>query len=798
MQALRFLMKTLLWIFGTVFTLALIVAIAVTVVWFHPNLILKDSLIRKALTKQTFLVFPDGLPTEISVTMKNERTWSQAITVSASPFCVEAPSFGIDACLRVLHLEATVRLSRRGIGLERVGPIEVDLKNIRKLPVVAKAPEPEPTKSGGWPELFLVPNLNLQPVHLVVDRGRIESKTRAGVKDDQAIRFAGELRLSDSDYEDEKFSFFANWKADLPFDPKHVSLKGEGTVSYDEVLTAALRLDAPHSGNVPGAKLSLDAEFSLKTLQGELVGKGELTQVIALLPKIEIQEFRLRRRETLDFSAKLSGDLAIGAPVSPYRHAMPAPVFKTHIDAAAHGAQDKQGDWKLGLDIVPIKQYGSILSARLRASYGKELKIEESKVDFRISEFHETVKGLSRTQWAVITPFNSLRGPVSLTIGDPDEKRGGMPLRFESNLSSRVQKFVTHADGVIKLSPTHVPDGVDVKFVLDEVTLQAPAVNPVVPIPKVMGDSRIITPSMGIGTADALSHEEMTTGAATSSAITSARVAEREDRRALRGKGIKPPPRKKKSKVGDSPTDGVKQATAKEEKSAFPWALEIETGAEPVRIIYELFKPAAPFRVKGKVSSEEPAKFVFDFDPMTIEFLKRRADVDFLKVRLADALRVDGRLSIKRADCTIFATLHKDGDDTSFTLKSEPEFSEDEIVSMLLFNERASDLDDNSKRSVEDTQQALRRKSLGFFSFFVLASTPVESVAYDPTTKVYSARVRLPGGISATVGSDWDKTQSLDLMKRLGGKWILSVGTSTDNVTGQSKQESMIEWWNRY
>ncbi|RYZ66356.1 MAG: hypothetical protein EOP09_12815 [Proteobacteria bacterium] len=224
--------------------------------------------------------------------------------------------------------------------------------------------------------------------------------------------------------------------------------------------------------------------------------------------------------------------------------------------------------------------------------------------------------------------------------------------------------------------------------------------------------------------------------------------------------------------------------------------MDIES-EKPIQILYDLFKPSAPFQLKGRVSSSEPARFNIDFQPMAIEYMKRRAEVDFLRVKFEKALLADGRLSIKRTDCTIFATIKKTVDGTSFQLTSEPAFDEGDIVAMLLFNERASDLDDSSKRSVEDTRQAVSRKSLGFFSFFVLASTPVESVAYDPTTRVYSARVRLPGGFSATVGSDWDKTQEVGLMKRLGGKWILSVG-STTNSDGVSSQESMVEWWNRY
>lgn len=98
---------------------------------------------------------------------------------------------------------------------------------------------------------------------------------------------------------------------------------------------------------------------------------------------------------------------------------------------------------------------------------------------------------------------------------------------------------------------------------------------------------------------------------------------------------------------------------------------------------------------------------------------------------------------------------------------------------------------------LENTQSVMTKKSIGFFSFFILSSTPVEIVNYDSVTGQYSARVKLPSGFTGTVGSDWDKAQEVGIRRRLGGKRFISAGFGTD-AKGESRKESMIEWFHRY
>jgi hypothetical protein len=51
---------------------------------------------------------------------------------------------------------------------------------------------------------------------------------------------------------------------------------------------------------------------------------------------------------------------------------------------------------------------------------------------------------------------------------------------------------------------------------------------------------------------------------------------------------------------------------------------------------------------------------------------------------------------------------------------------------------------------------------------YLLASTPVESVGYDPATKVFHAKVRLANGTSLNLGSNMKALNQIGLRKLLG------------------------------
>jgi hypothetical protein len=81
-------------------------------------------------------------------------------------------------------------------------------------------------------------------------------------------------------------------------------------------------------------------------------------------------------------------------------------------------------------------------------------------------------------------------------------------------------------------------------------------------------------------------------------------------------------------------------------------------------------------------------------------------------------------------------------------------------------------------------------------SLYALASTPVQSVSYDPTTRVVSAKVRLGEGVSLNVGKGRDVT-TVGIRKRLGGFWTITTDV-TRSTDGANIASAYLEWRHRY
>ncbi|MCC7459792.1 MAG: translocation/assembly module TamB domain-containing protein, partial [Proteobacteria bacterium] len=400
----------------------------------------------------------------------------------------------------------------------------------------------------------------------------------------------------------------------------------------------------------------------------------------------------------------------------------------------------------------PSKQYGLEAVAKTKGQYNlksAQLDLETLLLDVKIEDFRETIRGLRNTQMAIPAPINDLRGKISLLVGSEklEKMRDGkfnIPIQFKTDLTAAKQSLVTEAKGAAIIQPTPFEGSIDVDFNLNDVAIRLPDFDPISKFPTVVGDSRFVTKEERVSRKEVFKEE-------------------------------------------------------KKEPSNFKMNISIDTPQKPIRILYHLFKPAAVFRVKTKIR-ERGTDFNVNFEPFDVSYLKRTAHLERLKITNddeAESIALNGRFSIKKSDYTIYVDIEQVAKKSYVTLSSEPPLSEDDIVSLILFNELASELDSTSNDSVQDTQAAMTKKTIGFLSFFALASTPIESVNYDPTTQQYSARVKLPGGFTGTVGSDWENSQQVGIRRRLGGKFVISAGVGTDTEGGQ-RQETMLEWYHRY
>lgn len=739
-------------IFGVLFFTAGLTAI----IWFYPELVLNEKTLRWATTKQHEVRFEPGIPEDLRFVVKNEKAVRQRVELSMGAVCVEAVSGSVRACFERISLSFVLGLKDFRPHLHSAGPIDVIAKSLLiKTDREQSAATVAQKKEGARPFFSIAEDFELKPLRIEVRAIDLRSgkSSQRGALALSVDRPEGELRYA------------LDLKAELEssIDPKKTQIALTGWI--DEKYDVALKLigKAATPGKKPSLTLGLEGQGSLRTRVGRLRGQLLANYFFPSLPLLEVNELDLRSGPGgLDLHGKVDANFAVGE-YSPEvgSSALPAPPIRTKLSGIVTAKYTQGEEIRFGLELLPSVQYGLSLSGKVSGFLRPTTTawgLSEASLRLESAVFGKTVASLDKTRFAIPAPLNELEGSVMLALGEgaiagSREKTFRIPIRLETRLKSRTQAFVSETAGDFAVTPQPFAMKMNVQTKLNEISLQAPDLTPLVPMPAVVGDSRIVEKS----------------------AVPSPSLA-----------------------VSETAAPGGQLAV--EEPSIFTYEVGISTPVKPIRILHRIFAPAAAFRMSGKVSSESGTEFDFKFDPMKVVYLKREATLEKLIVKMNPenaGVGLDGRVSIQKADYTLYADLGEVGGKTAIALSSDPPLPEEDILSLILFNQLASDLDSSGSSSVQDTRTAISKRAVGFFSFWVLSSTPVESVAYDPTTHVYSARVKLPGGFTATVGSDWENAQAIGLRKRLGGKWVVTAGSVKDSK-GVTTQESMIEWYNRY
>jgi hypothetical protein len=238
---------------------------------------------------------------------------------------------------------------------------------------------------------------------------------------------------------------------------------------------------------------------------------------------------------------------------------------------------------------------------------------------------------------------------------------------------------------------------------------------------------------------------------------------------------------------------------AKDRSSKFTYRWKITTAPSGIQIFHPYFDPYTPMTLNWTLASDG-GEGNLKVEPFQIHYLNRTAKVDHFFYQLAPGMKTahyEGRLEIPKTEYTIYIDVLEVGGKAKLAMESNPPLSEDDIVSVLLFNQTTAELTPDESSSVANTQSAITNRALGLFSIWALSSTPIEAVNYNPASRVYSARVKLANGLTATFGTDWETSQEVALRKRLGRNFVLSTIFETDKDNTESKK-ALIEWFRRF
>ncbi len=363
-----------------------------------------------------------------------------------------------------------------------------------------------------------------------------------------------------------------------------------------------------------------------------------------------------------------------------------------------------------------------------------------SALRLEIPEFQRFTENFKRGPWAVPAPFNVLRGSVALHLeGEADWKVGSFPFHLSTHLHSSTQVLKLRGSGYLIVSDylKRADWRLGVDAVLTQVQIEFPRLDWAKP-PRLVPDSRF--------------YESW-------------------------------PPEKPSR------------------HPAFHYRISVRTEVgHPALILSNFSQRKIPVTFQVLFSDSEAISGMVRLASFPVEIFNRKAQIESLQLTFRDPLTsslIFGSMQTTYADYKITIQLGANLERPQVHLISEPALPESQIASVLLFGRPLDELTSSESSSVGNTRAAIADQALGLASLYVLASTPVQSLAYDPATGIVSARVKLGEGISLNLGTNVKESAVVELQQRLGSNWSLHAGVGSSEGSRGSASAS-LQWSRRY
>lgn len=389
---------------------------------------------------------------------------------------------------------------------------------------------------------------------------------------------------------------------------------------------------------------------------------------------------------------------------------------------------------------------------RFNGFLSESLDTIQSQIDvdglLNVPQVQALEQRLRDTAYAIPAPLHTLQGPISCAVKGSIKNVGEevtLPLRCQSNLRSEVQALAIDVNGTVQTWLSRKPK-ISLDVLLREITLEMPQLKIDEPLPQVLSDKRIQDDLLYV----------------------------------------------KDEALGESEPLPVELALNIRTPPERPVLIITHQTPRPVPLDIDLAVVGDRAQVSGNVA-------VNDYD---VSFLKKKATIEHIRVVLDPASEspgLDGLIVFRDPDFKIELKLKGTVERPFYVLESTPPRTPSELLSMILFEGDSDALADENLKTVEDTRAAMVDGAIGLVSMYYLASTPIDSVGYNPYTGVFRARVKLAQGLSLTVGSDLEgSTQQVGLRKRLTENWSFETTAETDEETNETRGVALFKWGKRY
>ncbi len=362
-----------------------------------------------------------------------------------------------------------------------------------------------------------------------------------------------------------------------------------------------------------------------------------------------------------------------------------------------------------------------------------------------VEHFEHVVRLMSQfPKYAIPEPFRSLKGTIALRVKNNEAlpwKIQSLPFTLQTRLKSASQSLDIDSEGKFTIDQRKEPRyRLETEVTLSDVKLVLPYLDPTAR-PRLLPDTRI-------------------------------RIPEREV---------------------NSQTHADTQ---------FSYKVRVRTPLQrPLRLTSNLAKADIPIELELLLEDEKPPKFTVKIAEFPVKLFERNAKVEHFSLKSSQtnkAIFVDGLADVTYTDYVVHIRVLGTTSHPSVDLTSTPPLPNNQVVAVLLFGRPLDQLDPGQMDSVGSARAAFADGAISLASMYLLASTPIESVGYDPSTGIMSAKLKLGDGASFNVGTDFTQVTQLGVRKRLGPNW--SVSTYLDNPFESVTRalSAYLEWNKNY
>ncbi len=751
MNAKRLIKRSLLGFVAIVAMLLVTIVATAALVWFRPGVVVNTPRLLWALPHLESMGYALELEAP-QLQADSPEFWRKRVVLKTPRACWKNPLVATGPlCLRDVDIEVVANLKPGATRPLLVRRLRFYAEAFElKIPESTEPPDAEASPSSWTSSLAW---LAWEEVDATLERLRLPAE-------DSRWDFAG--RLESAGREELALKAQAELHSTLPKPPPPFRFETELRLRTDlldrEFALSTSRADLSVKGSGPGLKAAVGGhlEFKARRLDFSLSGDGSWrgpTSLSFRLDRCQGQGRLVEGDRPIPVDDALAECSVRVVPTYPAaltkRYGSRVPKeFRLELRAEAKTQKDGALHPRLSAKLLPVRTPIFVFEAEAEAVPRRTLGFDVTlKGDLKLPDFRKAAAASNELGWIVPAPVAVLGGPVQLTFsgtGESETPTGRADFKLTTRLRSRDQALRLVADGELRFRQCRAGEegsSFEVDLVSREALLELPAIDYTRP-PPIVPDSRF---------------------------------------------EIKAEPRRTEVAARAAPTGCTRRLD-----------LRVRTGENaPVRIAGPILKNPIPVHLDVRKSDADAGRGYLRVENFSTELFRRKATVERFDFDIATRV-VNGRVRADFTDHRITTLITGSADSIRVDFESDPPLSRQAALSVLLFGRTMEGLDDEQASSVAKTEAAAKNGALSLASLYLFASTPIESVGYDPQTQGVTAKVRLGDGTSLNVGANDRGVTDVGVRRRLSREWRVETTVRNPSDPQNRSTLTILEWFRRF